>query len=153
MSGRFVEGGDALRARFKAIPAAVREAVAKALEQSAEEIVQMMRRLAPNAAVAGGVGWTWGDAPAGSIVIGRVRSGRRQGATFGKMQITIFSAHFTAGWWEFGTAERFHKSGKSTGQIVASPYFFPSYRALARRARSRAARAMNKAAREAFGRA
>ncbi|RMF11096.1 MAG: HK97 gp10 family phage protein [Alphaproteobacteria bacterium] len=45
---------------------------------------------------------------------------------------------------EFGTAERFHKSGKSVGSAPAQPFLFPAYRIMKRRIKGRMSRAITK---------
>lgn len=135
-----VEGAARIVARFNAIPAAVRDAARDALEKSAEEIVQMMRRLVPvrTGEARASIGWTWGDAPAGAITIGTVGD-----ASYGTQRITIYAGAgdaYHARFLEFGTK-----------YMPAHPFFFPAYRALKRRAKGRITRAMTKAARGEVG--
>lgn len=140
---RFIEGTDALIRRFNAIPVSVRTAAQQALEQSAAEMVAMMRQFAPEF-LRDKIEWTLGNAPAGSVVL--IRAGAR---TRGALRVTIYVADYRAHWFEFGTADRVQKkTGRSTGRIAPQPYFWPSYRALRRRVRSRLTRAVNKAIRE-----
>src|SRR5687768_2179889 len=70
------------------VPARVQAAARTAMEQGAEETVAMMRRLVPKktGALRDSIGWTWGDAPAGSFVIGTV-----QGRDYKTMRITIYA--------------------------------------------------------------
>ena len=49
---------------------------------------------------------------------------------------------------EFGTKDRFHKSGKFVGRGPAIPHIFPTYRAMRRRIRRLMAGAVNKAVRK-----
>ena len=121
----------------KQIPEAVLKTVAEQMEKEAEKLVQMMRQDVPQEGIT--VEWTWGDAPAGSITIGTFR-----GREYGRLVITVYAMGDTktgrgiggktgpfpalARWAEFGTAERFHKSGKYTGRIKTGPFFYSNYR-------------------------
>lgn len=136
-----VEGLSAFNRRFSAIPVKVRAAVQAAMETGADELVQAMRTQNPLPGEIE-IDWTWGQAPKGSVTVDSMDSGRG-------LAITIYAraksgAGFSAWWFERGTDERHHKSGKSTGRITAQPFFFPVYRALRRRVRSRITREMNK---------
>lgn len=129
-----VEGLDRLKARFDAIPVKVREAATKALEESAEEIVQTMRSFAPvdEGELRDSIGWTWGDAPKGTLTIGTVG-----GREYGTLRITIYAGGgdaFHARFQEFGTVK-----------MAAHPFFFPAWRARKRRIRARISRAISKA--------
>ncbi len=123
------------------IPAKVEAATRAAMEKGAQEVVDMMKRLAPFEAIRDSINWTWGDAPKGSFTIFKSSSGREYAA----LRITIYVADWRAHWFEFGTVERFLKTGQPTGKIAASPFFFPSYRAMRKRIKSRITRAMKKA--------
>lgn len=130
----------------KRIPARIREANIRALEKGANELVAMIKRLVPKdeLKLMNSVGWTWGDAPEGSITIASV--GGRQ---FGTLRITVFMGDATtivynsrgiafqnALLQEFGTKN-----------MPANPSFYPSYRALRKRIRSRVRRESRKAIR------
>lgn len=133
-----VQGLDRLNRRWSAIPKKVREAARLALEQSAEEVVQAMRRFAPvdSGDLRESIGWTWGDAPAGSMTVGTVRGG-----DYGAMVITIYAGggdQFYARFQEFGTKK-----------MRANPFFFPAWRARKRKVKTRLSRAIGKAIREA----
>lgn len=129
-----VEGLDRLKARFDAIPVKVREAATKALEKSAEEIVQTMRRFAPvdEGDLRDSIGWTWGDAPKGTLTIGTVG-----GREYGTLRITIYA----------GGGDAFHASFQEFGTVkmAAHPFFFPAWRARKPRIRARISRAISKA--------
>lgn len=130
-----VQGLDRLNARFAAIPAKVREAAKAELERSAEEICATMRRFASRGRtgkMAASVGWTWGDAPAGTMKIGTVG-----GKEYGALSITIYAGGgdaFYARFQEFGTRE-----------MRAHPFFFPAWRAHKKKVKARLTRAINKA--------
>ncbi len=134
------------RARIDAIPDAVREAAARELERGAEEMVQELRRVAPYDAEPDGrhirenIGWTWGDAPAGSFTMAQIRSGPDAGVEYAALSITIYAnpkdakGRPYASWVEFGT--------KRSG---ARPFFWPVYRKHRRRIRSRVLKAIREA--------
>lgn len=54
-------------------------------------------------------------------------------------------------WLEFGTAERFKKTGASTGQMPAQPHIFPTFRQYRKKIRRKVATAINWAVRKARG--
>lgn len=137
-----VKGQSKLRRQLQAVPADIEAAVTPVLKAEATAMVAQMRALA---AVDGmEIGWTDGDVPKGAFAIARSRP--RDGIT-----ITFWAKHRSgnAAWFEFGTALRRQKSGKSTGRIVASPFFFPVYRAH----RAGLKRRINKAVRDAVAKA
>ncbi|EBA06002.1 hypothetical protein [Sagittula stellata] len=125
------------RRKMAAMRTEVREALANAIERNADNVCAEMRIMLavqyPAVAAKVDIGWTWGDAPRGSITVGKVG-----GRETDQIAVTIYAtakqgSGFSAAWFEFGTAERFTKDGKSTGRITAGPYFFPVYRANKRR--------------------
>lgn len=136
-----VQGLNRFERRWTAIPRAVRQAAIEAMEKSANELVAEMDQIKPLPEIL--IDWTWGDPPSGSIALGTVDGSQRG------LAITIYARgdDFAAHWFEFGTDPRFHKSGKYVGQITASPFFFPIWRARRRRVRARLTRAIGKAIR------
>lgn len=136
------------RRRLEAIPDRVRMAAAREMERGAEEMVQEMRRVAPfDAATPDGIhlrehiGWTWGDAPAGSFTMGEIRSGADAGVEYAALRIAIYAnpkdkkGRPYASWVEFGT-----KSGNT-----ARAFFWPVYRRHRRRIRTRILKAIREA--------
>lgn len=120
------------------VPEAVREAAKKALAQGAAELVAEMKRRAPveSGDLRESIGWTWGDAPKGAMVIGEVRNP----ASKGDLRITIYAGGgdvYYHWFQEFGTKN-----------MPANPFFFPTYRGQKRRVKGRVTRAINKAIRE-----
>ncbi len=137
-----VQGLAQLERRMKRIPLSVREVVRKSMERAAAEIVADMEALKPIPEIE--IGWTWGDAPAGSLVI--QRAGSRD---YGGMRITIYArggqgSGFAAQWFEHGTNERFTRAGKGTGRIKAQPFVYPVWRAWRRRIRARISAAVRR---------
>lgn len=140
----------AFRARLAKIPAKATQAARVAMEQGAEEIVTMMRRLAPYDPTPDGmhlrehINWTWGDAPAGTFEVTTIKGGKRAGQEVAALRITIYAnpkdekGRPYASWVEFGTK-----------RASANPYFWPSYRSLRRRVYGRIYRAVKKSIKEA----
>jgi hypothetical protein len=137
--------GERFARRLTNVPAVVQRHVRPALEKSAAEMVAAMRQLAPDW-LAPSIKWTWGEAPAGAFTLHALG-----GAESGNLRITIYSADFRARWFEFGTGDRYQKStGRYTGRITATPFFWPGFRLVQKRAQRRIAAAVSRAVREAM---
>ncbi|MBU0642403.1 MAG: hypothetical protein KJ731_01870 [Alphaproteobacteria bacterium] len=118
------------------------------IEKQARKIVAQMNSIKPIPEIV--IDWTWGDAPEGSFTLGKVA-----GKQYERIAVTIYatasSADYPGGfpalarWFEFGTANRFHKSGKYVGKITANPYFFPVSRANRKSAKAALSRAVTRA--------
>lgn len=126
-----VQNRERLLRKLAALPNAVKAPIRTALAKSADEIVALAKSLVAvdEGDLRNSIGWTWGAAPRGSI--------RLASATVGEFTVTVFAGNdevFWARWQEFGTTHH-----------AAQPFFFVSYRALRKRARSRIARETNKA--------
>lgn len=146
-----IQGLDRLNRKLKSFPDAAREEIAKAMEQSANEVVALAKSLAPvdDGDLQMSISWTWGDAPKGSMVLGKVKS---KGAGAGNLQITVFAGGgdaFYARFVEFGTAPHLN-GGRFAGSqhpgTGAKPFFYPAYRAVRKRVKGRVTRAVNKSA-------
>lgn len=135
MAGSGFRSGDRERARakFRALPKAVRKNVEIALEQNAEELAAAIKRRVPRDTgdLADTVRWEKGSAGSKSKERGadpdltvRVIEGDRK--------------NFQAPWIEHGTQA-----------MQAQPHFFPTYRSMRRRLKSRLSRAVGKAIKEA----
>ncbi len=145
-----VLGLKSLNRKLKALPALAEAAIKLAMEQGAEEIVAMMKRLVPvdNGDLRESIGWTWGQAPKYSQRIGSVKSND------GKLTITIYAgnskvryAHLV----EFGSAPHVNGGmfpGTFNPGAKAQPFFYVSWRAKRRSARARVSRAIIKAAKQ-----
>jgi HK97 gp10 family phage protein len=126
----------------KTIPDRVRKATRDAMEKGANETVAMMRRLVPRdtGELAATIGWTWGSAPAGSMIIGTVR-----GREYKTMRITIYAGDAST---MVGSRKQFQLARLQefgTQAMPASPFFFPSWRSMKKRVRSRVTREMRNA--------
>ena len=148
-----VDGLERLRRKLRRLPDAARAEIAKAMEQSAAEIVALAKSLVPvdSGDLRDSIGWTWGDAPQGSITLGTVR---QSGSGAGNMVITVYAGNseaFYARWVEFGTSPHTNEgmfAGSHNPGTPARPYFYPAYRALRRRVRGRVTRAVNRSAKK-----
>jgi HK97 gp10 family phage protein len=147
---------------MRALPAEVRSAIKQALAEGADEITDLQKRLAPVSATGShgnppgalrdSIKQTWGGE--------RERFSSLSGvAGAGDPDLTVRisagnSAVRYAHLVEFGT--RPHPQGgmfKGTDHpgTAAQPFFYPAYRALRRRVKSRISRATNKAAKKVAG--
>lgn len=130
----------------KTIPDKVYAQVRAALEQSANEIVAEMKRFSPvdTGDLQMSISWTWGNAPKGAMVLGRVATKRRssfkQGASNDGLRITIYS----------GGGDTYYAWMVEFGSIhgAAQPFFYPIFRAKKRAAKSRVTRAISKGVKE-----
>nr|WP_312970742.1 HK97-gp10 family putative phage morphogenesis protein [Brucella intermedia] len=130
-----VIGRPKLRKKLEALVAVGRDEIRRAMEKSADEIVALAKSLAPvdKGELKDSIGWTWGKAPKGAMTLGKVQSD----GVDSEFTITIYAGNskaYYARWVEFGTQK-----------MAAQPYFYPSYRALRRRSKSRVTRAVTKA--------
>lgn len=139
-----------LNAKLKKLPQAAEEAIKRAMAQGADEMVAMMKSLAPRDSgdLVASIGWTWGDAPKGSMSIGKLQS------SDGSLALTIYAGDdkaFYARMVEFGTAPHINgglfKGTKNPGR-KKTPFFYVSFRALRRRTKSRISRAITKSAKQ-----
>ena len=157
-----------LERKLRRLPDVATAKIKEVMEQSANEIVRMMKSLVPTGApgssegrqgskpatnygaLRDSIGWTWGSAPKGALTLGRVK-----GPQLGKgLTITIYAGDakaFYARWVEFGTAPHI-AGGKFKGAIhpgtAARPYFFPSYRANRKPAKAAIRKAVRAAAKQ-----
>jgi HK97 gp10 family phage protein len=134
-------------------PALVEQRVKEALEKAADQVVAQMKARVPvyagppeirsdgrpvrPGALRDSIGWTWGDAPKGTVALGSVQTGlTKEGTT----KLTIYAGNkeaFYARWVEFGTR-------KWTG----NPFFFSTWRNNKRKVRGQITRALRKAIKE-----
>lgn len=150
-----VRGSKQLQDKLKALRQKTQAPVRDALGQAAGEMVAMMKRQVPDGPGTGerdlgnSIKWRFGaDEGGGSDA----KSGR-SGAT-----TAIISAgdakNPEASWVEFGTAPRVNGGSRSGTQhpgTTAKPYFFPSFRALRKSAKSKVRKAISKAVKQVAG--
>ena len=141
-----VLGLDRLKRKLRRMPLVARDEIAKSMEQTANEVVALAKSLTQSDRVRNSIAWTYGDAPEGTFALAGVRS------SDGELKITIYAGSddaFMARWEEFGTAPHV-QGGMFAGTMhpgtPARPYFYVSWRAKRKQARSRMTRAINKAA-------
>jgi HK97 gp10 family phage protein len=147
-----VQGADALKRKMREFPRRAREQIARAMEQSADEVVKLAKSLAPvdDGDLQMSISWNWGNAPSGSMTLGTVRT---EGKGAGNMFITVYAGNdraYYARWIEFGTSPHAQGgmfAGSQHPGTPARPFFYPAYRALRKRTRSRMNRAIRNAAR------
>lgn len=156
-----IKGLESLKIKLKKLPEAAEKAVREAMAQGANEIVAMMKALVPveSGELRDSIGWTWGKAPKYSQKIATIASDD------GRLTITIYAgnsrvryAHLV----EFGAkphaiepknAMVLGKDGRFGVHVdhpgaKAQPFFYVSWRANKRRAKSRITRAINKSAKQ-----
>ncbi len=143
-----IVGREKFDRQIAALPREIREAVRKALEVSATETVDVMRRFAPvdTGRLKASIDFTFGAAPSRSISSAPKQTGAAAAARAAKgdagLAVTMYAGGteaYYAGFQEFGT-----------GEAPAQPFFFPGYRLGRKRAKARLARAIGAGARKAF---
>jgi len=142
-----VKGITDLNKKVAAIPKRVEVKARAAMEKGADELVDMMKRFVPvdDGDLRDSIGWTWGAAPKGSVVLAE------SGADSRGLKITIYAGNekaYYARWVEFGTAPHVNGGqfpGTQNPGSRAQPFFFPSWRALRKRIRARVRRETAKA--------
>ncbi|EFO32616.1 phage protein, HK97 gp10 family [Roseibium sp. TrichSKD4] len=145
-----IKGLGRLKRKLDRFPKLAEARVKAAMEKGANEVVALMKHLAPSDSgdLRESIGWTWGEAPKGAMTIGEIAS------SDGKLSLKIYAGDektFYARFVEFGTAA--HKAGgKFEGATIpaipAQPFFFVSWRAMKKRTVSRISRAVRMAAKE-----
>lgn len=142
-----IEGLDRLSRKLKLLPQRAVEAAARSLEESAEDLVKMMRRLVPKDSgdLAKSIGWTWGDAPKGAMVLGTFKGKGGVSKAKSSLTITVYAGGKGPGFDAFYA--RFQEFG--TIHMSANPFFFPSYRTKRRAIRSKLTRDVKKAIKDA----
>ena len=83
-------------AKIKQIPDVAVDAARQAMEEVAQEIVEAMRAAAPKGKTGrlrDSIGWTWGEVPAGSLMIDEIRSGKNKGDQYATLRIKIYAGN------------------------------------------------------------
>ena len=133
-----VEGLARLNAKMtRKIPQRVRYHLKQTMAQYAGKVVDSMEAFVPEGSgdLKNSIGWTWGDAPKGSLALGSISAAKDSDLT-----ITIFAGDevaYYARWVEFGTPK-----------TPASPFFFVSWRLNKRRVKAALRRAVKKGLKE-----
>lgn len=134
-----------LQRKLERMPAIAKDNIRAEMEKAANEIVAMMKSLAPvlkepdprrrAGALRDSIGWTWGKAPKYSSVVAAVKS-----SIGGDLTLTIYAGNSEVRYahlLEFGTYK-----------MSAQPFFYVSWRANRRSARRRVRKAVRDAARQ-----
>lgn len=144
-----IDGLDDVLRRFDALPELVRQKWRAAMERAAIRIVAMMKRLCPvkEGTLRDSIGWTWGAAPEGSVVLGGL------GASASDIDLTIYAGSAAtivtnSRGVKFQNA-RIQEFG--TKNLPAHPYFYPAWRQNKKGMRSSEIAAIRAAAKELFG--
>jgi len=137
---RGVQGLEKLRAKLRALPDEVRKEMRAAMTTGAEELVSMQKRLAPvdSGDLRDSIGYSFGEYRAANSNVRGVGVGSRVGDP--DLSVTVHAGDakaYYAAFLEFGTVN-----------MAAHPFFFPAYRALRKRIRSRISRASSNAAKK-----
>ena len=144
-----VEGVKALEKKLtKAIPQAIQNAARDAMEKGAQEVVDMMKRLVPRETgeLANSIGWTWGEAPAGSMVIGEV-----SGRSYNTLRIVIYAGNEKT---RVGKRNQFQLARLQefgTQDMPQNPFFFGSWRSKRKRVKDRVTRSIRNAIKKEGG--
>lgn len=140
-----IQNRDRLNAKLRALPAAAKAEIRKALETDAQEIVDLAKRFVPvkTGALKNSIGYNFDDA-----------SSLPNAATASGLVVTIYAGDDNA-WYarlvEFGTKPHVNKGefkGSQNPGAPAEPFFFPAYRLGKKRAKARLGRAYNTAAKK-----
>ncbi len=158
-----------LAKRLAAIQGAPRKAIHEALKQGAEELTAMQRRLAPvkSGDLKNSIGYTFGAYRLDNANVRGVSAGG--GAADPDLSVTIHAGDKKA-WYaalvEFGTSAHMIKPKRPGGLLniygrlipsvnhpgaSAQPFFYPAWRAIRKRIRSRISRATTRSVKQAAG--
>lgn len=136
--GQYVQGSEALGKRLKTIPQSVLEALRPALTRSVSEVAADARSLAESSRLTGQLLQSIDATPPGGTTPPYAANGGRRTAEEGQAFVTAGDADARQGHLvEFGTAQRSHKDGTSTGAMPAEPFLLPAWRLNANRIKNR----------------
>lgn len=134
-----------LQRKLNRLPAVAKDHIRNEMEAVADEIVAMMKSLAPvlqepdprrrAGALRDSIGWTWGKKPKYAISLAAINS-----TIGGDLTITIYAGN--------SEVRYAHLLEWGTHKMAAQPYFYVSWRANRRPARRRINRAVRYAARQ-----
>lgn len=140
-----IQGLERFKRKLKRLPQVAKDEIRRGLEQSADEIVDLMKRMVPvdEGKLRDSIGWTWGAPPEGANVFATaageaglvitIYAGDRSTIVTNARGVEFQNAFLQ----EFGTKAR-----------SANPFFRPAWRINRKRAQNRVSRALGKAARK-----
>ncbi len=137
-----VIGVSQLKRRHRAIPRAVENEVRQQLPREAEKVVREIQGLVTIPEIT--IHWKWGAPPSGAVRLGTVRRSARDAIVISIYAKSPQGSGFDPAWFEFGTKDRFHQSGKFVGRIRANPFFWPVIRANKSRVKGNISRAVTR---------
>lgn len=140
-------------AQLARTPKVAVDAARVAMEEGAEEIVAFMRSLVPvrTGKLRDSINWTWGDAPAGALVIDEIRSGQNEGLQYATLKITFYVGEWYGKLVELGTFPHAQPNrGTDHPGATAKPFFYPAWRAKKAAYRRKIRTAVRRAIREAL---
>ncbi len=143
-----IQGLETFKAWLANMPDAAREAIRKAVAKSADEIVDLMKRMAPHdtGALRNSIGWTWGAPPEGAQVFAKSGKAARKAAFTGAADEAGLVATIYAGG---GDAFYARMQEWGTKNMRANPFFRPAWRLSQKKARGRINSAASRAAKKA----
>lgn len=159
-----------LQRKLNRMPKVAKEVIRDAMEKQADDIVRMMKSLAPvdDGDLRDSIGWTWGKLAKGKRALGGATAvATVESSLGGDLTITIYAGGpkaFYARFVEFGTkastgeASRqdrrykkrvvMTKGKRAHAATKAQPFFYVSWRANSKKSKSAVRRAVTKAAKE-----
>lgn len=156
------KNADRFKRKIAMLSPTLQAAIRQAMEQTAKQIVEAMKKLVPvdRGNLRDSIGWCWGDAPKGAHVLTTLSSAPVGGEH--PFRLTIFAGSFRAfyaRWVEFGT--RAHAPGgyrdaggrkRNAGArghpaTPAHPFFYPVWRAYKGQLRKNIVKILNAAIR------
>ncbi|MGV1801565.1 HK97-gp10 family putative phage morphogenesis protein [Agrobacterium vitis] len=144
---------DRLKRRIRSMPSATKAEIRAALDDGSSEMVDLAKSFVPEktGALARSIDKTWGEYKPENANVRGVSSG----GGGHDLSVVIHAGDaeaYYASWVEFGTASHTN-GGKFKGTMhpgaKANPYFFPAYRLLKKRMKSKLSRAMRRAIKKA----
>ncbi|MUZ65332.1 HK97-gp10 family putative phage morphogenesis protein [Agrobacterium vitis] len=144
---------DRLKRRIRSMPSATKTEIRAALDDGSSEMVDLAKSFVPEktGALARSIDKTWGEYKPENANVRGVSSG----GGGHELSVVIHAGDaeaYYASWVEFGTAPHTN-GGKFKGTMnpgaKANPYFFPAYRLLKKRMKSKLSRAMRRAIKKA----
>ena len=147
---KFVQGSEALARKLAAVPAEVLQALRPALTRSVHEIAADARALAESSRRTGALVESIEATAPGETTPPFASDGGRRTAGPNQAFVTAGDTDARHGHLvEFGTEERHHQDGTSTGTMPAEPFLLPAWRLNKTRAERRIKKAISDGAKKA----